>query len=206
MTSRSTSCLIAIAVLTASGSVGFAQSKATGSWVDPPSSAAPADETVTYPNPPAESVKAPEPHAEPATVDGEAPPAVSDRPVAATIAKPATAKPASTGKVSVHRAPARTAERPVTKPVKTATTKRARRVALVRADRDVAATGAVPSPVERRYRAESSYRRIRSVQDALDAGLTVTRVRTFQLPDGRRVEVETDPDPRTRLDLLVRPY
>jgi hypothetical protein len=79
----------------------------------------------------------------------------------------------------------------------------------VGAHRDVVATGALPraSRVERRAsEEEAGYRRIRSVREALDAGLTVKRVRTFELPDGRRIEVESDPDPRTSLDLVVRPY
>jgi hypothetical protein len=77
------------------------------------------------------------------------------------------------------------------------------------ARRDVVATGALPRAprVERRFsEAAPAYRRIRSVREALDAGLTVTRVRTFELPDGRRIEVESEPDPRTSLDLVVRPY
>jgi len=72
---------------------------------------------------------------------------------------------------------------------------------------DVESTGALGSPsfTERRI-PEPLYRRSRSVREALEAGLTVTRVRTFQLPDGRRIEVESEPDPRTSLDLVVRPY
>jgi hypothetical protein len=31
-------------------------------------------------------------------------------------------------------------------------------------------------------------------------------VRTYQLPDGRQIEIETEPDPQTRLDVIVRPY
>jgi hypothetical protein len=50
------------------------------------------------------------------------------------------------------------------------------------------------------------YRRLRSVKEALDAGLTVMTVRTYQLPDGRQIEIETEPDPQTRLDVIVRPY
>ena len=85
----------------------------------------------------------------------------------------------------------------------------ARSPAKASARRDVVATGALPiAPrVERRFsEAAPGYRRIRSVREALDAGLTVTRVRTFELPDGRRIEVESEPDPRTSLDLVVRPY
>ncbi|MBA1158565.1 hypothetical protein [Microvirga mediterraneensis] len=44
--------------------------------------------------------------------------------------------------------------------------------------------------IERRVRAV----RYGSVQEGLDAGLQVMRLRTIQLPDGRRIEVLTRPD------------
>jgi hypothetical protein len=96
-----------------------------------------------------------------------------------------------------------------TLPAKSSMPKPATRVQSSRSAQDVVATGALPqgAMVERRSAdVRPGYRRLRSVKDALDAGLTVMTVRTYQLPDGRQIEIETEPDPQTRLDVIVRPY
>jgi hypothetical protein len=96
-----------------------------------------------------------------------------------------------------------------TLPARSSMSKPATRVQSSRSAQDVVATGALPrgAMVERRTAdVRPGYRRLRSVKEALDAGLTVMTVRTYQLPDGRQIEIETEPDPQTRLDVIVRPY
>jgi hypothetical protein len=208
MTSSSHRWLPAAALLLASGSVSLAQD-ATRSWVDPPSSAAPADETVTYPDAPPSPVRRDPPEPKARETDAEAPPLGATRPERASAVP--TREPQSPAMQSRRAAQkAAKAEKVQKTPTKTAVASTNRPPAKApSARRDVVATGALPRAprVERRFsEAAPAYRRIRSVREALDAGLTVTRVRTFELPDGRRIEVESEPDPRTSLDLVVRPY
>ena len=48
--------------------------------------------------------------------------------------------------------------------------------------------------------------RNRTVRSAMRAGLAVTTIRTIEFPDGRRMQIITQPDPETELDFLTRPY
>jgi hypothetical protein len=48
--------------------------------------------------------------------------------------------------------------------------------------------------------------RNRTVRSAVRAGLAVTTIRTIEFPDGRRMQIITQPDPETELDFLTRPY
>jgi hypothetical protein len=208
MTSRSHRWLSAAALLLASGTVGLAQD-ATRSWVDPPSSVAPADETVTYPEAPPSPPRNELLQAKARETDAEAPPvaAASPAPVSAAPTPGPRSRPLQSRGGVQKAAEAGKIQRKAS--AKATVASAARSPAKASARRDVVATGALPiAPrVERRFsEAAPGYRRIRSVREALDAGLTVTRVRTFELPDGRRIEVESEPDPRTSLDLVVRPY
>jgi hypothetical protein len=228
MTRRSNSWLATAALLLASASSGLAED-ANRSWTDPPASAAPADETVTYPDPPKSSARSDSAPAA-ALADPEAPPARTVEPPREAVAPSGSVPPASSAQGQRAAGPkVATGGRAVTATtpqVKRRTgslarsSKSPRPNAVARASQpglvrgfavgpDVDSTGALPrsSLVERGIpESPPPYRRIRSVREALDAGLTVTRVRTFQLPDGRRIEVESEPDPRTSLDLVVRPY
>jgi hypothetical protein len=132
-----------------------------------------------------------------------------------------TAKPAS-GTAAPQTPPTRnaTASKVKTKESKTAerrtkdaTVKSATRTKAVGRNRQARSRGSIVASeaargsLERRMvEARPGYRRLRSVEEALDAGLMVTTVRTIQLPDGRRIEIESEPDPRTRLDVVVRPF
>jgi len=73
MTSRPHLWLSAATLLVASVSASVAQD-ANRSWVDPPSSAAPADETVTYPEAPPSPAKRAAPETNVPETDAEAPP------------------------------------------------------------------------------------------------------------------------------------
>jgi hypothetical protein len=90
-----------------------------------------------------------------------------------------------------------------------------------RAEGDVTSTGSLRAPeltasrkkpsVARNARSRvadqtPSGRRIRTVREALAAGLEVRNLRTIELPDGRRITVLTRPDPETMRDLLERPH
>jgi hypothetical protein len=227
------------AVLLASGPLAFAQ-EGRRSWMDPPpASKAPADETVTYPEPPASAAKAVSPPPS-ASLEESAPEPGS--PEAGSIAKApaperaglqtraptsreaATLEVTSAGKVAGRKAstgnggratrPAAVARLPDPTGAKIARRKEPSREALTRRNesrgpRQKFADGAANAPIAAaRPQGEGrpGYRRVRSVQEALDAGLTVTTVRTYRLPDGRRFQVEMEPDPRSRLDLVVRSY
>jgi len=221
MTRRSKLWLAAATLLVGGASPGLGQD-ANRSWTDPPVSVAPADETVTYP-------EAPKAGARPAAqADPEAAPTAAAEPQVA-VAPPRTAqgappdghRHAARAKETAHTALAKSTavpDRPRTKSTASSgKSSRPSRVAKAAprapagtfvAPRDIETTGALPGPSFAQGRfpdAAPPYRRIRSVGEALDAGLTVTRVRTFQLPDGRRIQVESEPDPRMSLDLLVRP-
>src|SRR4051794_6074677 len=84
-TSRPHLALSAATLLVASVSAGLAQD-AGRSWVDPPSSAAPADETVTYPEAPPSPAKRAAPETNVPETDAEAPPVRANRPEPASVA------------------------------------------------------------------------------------------------------------------------
>lgn len=48
--------------------------------------------------------------------------------------------------------------------------------------------------------------RPRTVRDAVKSGLVVMNLRTLELPDGRRITVLVEPDPRALPGMMQRPY
>lgn len=205
---------IAAALLWASVSAAPAQ-ETKRPWTDPPASEAPADETVTYPDPPPANQR-PQPPAPSAALEQappELPASASSGIERAGTAKPreilqaeerTDAKPQPAAKTATKLKPSAASPAKVAAPARTA-----KRSPPNRGTRDVVATGSTPrrGTVDRRVGdARSGLRRLRSVEEAQDAGLIVTTVRTIQLPDGRRVIIESEPDPRTRLDVVVSPF
>jgi hypothetical protein len=188
--------LVAASVALACATAAFAQDKRP--WVDPPGDSA--DETVTYPPAP------PATNAAPSDPD-ELPPAEAPAQASAPASEVtgATAKPASSAAREQQRKPV--AERKIRAPARVAARK-----SPVRAERPDRRREAAAPPsraraaVRREIPAPPSDRRIRTVRDALDAGLTVTTVRTYRLPDGRRVEIVTERDPYSGFDMVVPPY
>ena len=66
--------------------------------------------------------------------------------------------------------------------------------------------GRVRADIRREFPVRFPSHRIRTVQDALAAGLTVTTVRTYRLPDGRQVEVVTQREPHGGPEVILPPY
>jgi hypothetical protein len=160
-------------------------------WVDPPSKED--EEKVTYPDPPAVTAK-----------PAEAPPAAEAEKRAVT-AKPAEAstpdsvdatKPASTAKAETRESENKTKiVRKKAPPKKAVAAKSKRKAATRSADRrkrsGVSRQVAAQQPHRARF-APPALSRPGSLQAAIDAGYRVTTVRTYFLPDGRRVEVVTE--------------
>jgi hypothetical protein len=214
MTSRLRGLLGGALLLGSGASAAWAQ-QTSRPWTDPPVSQAPADETVTYPAPPrpAETKATPD---EPAALEQtsssapatapvqsgtvaakrgelkEAPSATSSARIAARHSKPrqTVAREGRKDDVAAPSRPKKVAKRSVPSQFRGDAVGSRSRGSL--ADQDVAEV-------------RPGYRRLRSVAEALHAGLTVTNVRTIQLPDGRLVEIQTEPDPRTPLNVVVRP-
>ncbi|WP_040638719.1 hypothetical protein [Microvirga lotononidis] len=142
-----------------------------------------------------------------------APASLPAKPPAQVAAPPAPAH--SDAKASVETRPVEDTTPP--KPIKTASDKPTKQKAVVERKTRAASQQASSAPrnqrqatqnvrrrasgtelsqaeprngIERRVRAA----RYGSVQEGLDAGLQVMRLRTIQLPDGRRIEVLTRPD------------
>jgi hypothetical protein len=210
---------LAVTVATASILLGAAAPLRAGEasgWVDPPSALP--DETVTYPD-------------FPATGDENGPTATSSLPAtedAASVDSTSSlgeATPVTTGiplpPPRPASQPSQTAEAPeelkrnVAKPQ--AEPKPPSRTAAVaeRSRKRVQRPAGTREAAVRSGRSRTTVRpgrgqdvapanpEFRTVREALDAGFSVTRIRTYYLPDGRRVEVVTELDPVVRSS---RPY
>jgi hypothetical protein len=126
------------------------------------------------------------------------PPAeLSERPQAAGMKQP-----------NDHRPAAPSVSRPEREPKARAGVKSAQKRAQSRARRERATqTARRPESSASRNRGAAArrpgYERIETVGEALERGLSVTTIRTIELPDGRHVDVVVAPDPRTRIDMVV---
>ncbi len=149
------------------------------SWVDPPpvsdtKTRPPASAPATLPAPPAQAAPPPASPAEART---------------STDAQPAEgASPRET--VAVQQTKQKTAAERKVRASSRASASASSRKREAQVTRRRAAAAQVSQAERRRERAT----RYGSVQEGLDAGLQVMRLRTIQLPDGRRFNVLTRPD------------
>ncbi len=171
------------------GASSAALAQAGRPWVDPPSEAetkAPISAPSSLPaSPPAQaaapSATPPSPRPAEAKVDTEAQPSAETSPrntVADTQTKP---------KTTVER---KTRPRSQQANASTRSQRRDAQVARRRATGTQISQAEPRSAIERRARVT----RYGSVREGLDAGLQVMRLRTIQLPDGRRIDILTRPD------------
>lgn len=167
---------------------GSADAEEGRKWVDPP--AAIHDETVTYPEiPPSVDEARPAPATAESHEDG-------DRTETGSLAKPETKKAEAkrpSPKAQPDRKPRQKAASAPERSRKAASRSGGDRTASRKSSR----TG--PAREANRRDLPPPPREFRTVREALDAGFAVTRIRTYYLPDGRRIEVVTELDP-------LRPY
>jgi hypothetical protein len=164
--------------------VGTIQAEETRKWVDPPTEMN--DQTVTYP-------------------DFPKPAAEKERPSATTAAETREVQePKATGSVAASEA--KVDDEPKQRTAKTAVSRKSRAKAPSRRSRQTVhrskardASGRSDrtrsAEVQRNQDHRPGSRKFRSAREALEAGFAVTRIRTYYLPDGRRVEVVTELDP-----------
>lgn len=199
-----------ILVLLASTSTGFAQTGRT--WVDPPpEGAAPPLSAAPSANPASPAAKPEKPRPLPASPDHSA----------STTAKPASlsgeaeqdsesarAQPSSTASEQKPAVKSQTRRKAVAEQKKRSASRKAAarnqrrdKVATHRGDPDV--TGSVQSSrAERRSRDA----RIERIRRGIDSGLEVMNLRTIELPDGRRINILTRPDPEFMSEILAERY
>lgn len=167
-------------------------------WVDPPSENGTTPSTSPTPAPPALPAQAATPA--PATPPAP-PPSSASAPTEAPKEKEAVASrpPAESPprkEVAGEQAEKTVAERKIRRPTQQARTstrpqKREQKITRRREPAlDVSQSRAPRNGIERRARIT----RYGSAQEGVDAGLQVMRLRTIQLPDGRRIEILTRPN------------
>jgi hypothetical protein len=180
--------IAAVAAMVQLAGTGQGLTEEATRWVDPPSKED--EEKVTYPDPPAVTAK---PAEAPRAVEPEKR-AVTAKPPEASSPEPVEAKSASTAAKGKDREEKTKTVRKKAPPKKAVAAKTKRKATTRNADRrkrsDVSREAAVP-PHRARF-APPPVSRPGSLQDAIDAGYRVTTVRTYFLPDGRRVEVVTE--------------
>lgn len=181
--------------LLASSSAGIAQ---TGrAWVDPP------PEGGSQPQTSAPSATQPAPAAKPA----QSKPRPASPEQTATTEDKASAPPSSRAGRSIdHAQPGSPAIAPQQKtaekqsPSRTSVVERKKRVPMKAASVKKTRQRAVVS-----RSAPERGTRFRTVQEGIDSGLEVMRLRTIEFPDGRRITILTKPEPSS-LSELAPPY
>ncbi|MBB3017777.1 pyruvate/2-oxoglutarate dehydrogenase complex dihydrolipoamide acyltransferase (E2) component [Microvirga lupini] len=166
-------------------------------WVDPPPEAG-ATPSLPTPAPAASSPQAAAPAATPPTPQpssASAPPqpAKDNETVAAQSRPEVSPRKQQEGEQVKQKTAAERKVRPSTQQVRsTARPQKREELATRRREPSLEVSQARPprNGIERRARGT----RYGSVQEGLDAGLQVMRLRTIQLPDGRRIEILTRPN------------
>jgi len=184
--------LVTASIVALLGSSSAALAQAERPWVDPP----PVSDTKTQPPVSAPSSR-PEATPAQAAVPNPAPSTVPSPAEAKASAEPQPADAASPRKTAVARQTRlkAVAERKARAPSQQANAsvrsqRREGQVARRRATGTELSQAEPRSAIARRARVT----RYGSLQEGLDAGLQVMRLRTIQLPDGRRIDVLTRPD------------
>lgn len=172
------------------GSPSAALAQAGRPWVDPPS------ESEAKTQPPAQApASLPAPPAQAAVPDSATPPVPSPPESKASAASPAaeasSRKTAADGPTK-QKASADRKVRARSQQASSSARNQRREVQVVRRR----ATGAQISQAEPRNAIERRARvtRYGSIREGMDSGLQVMRLRTIQLPDGRRIDILTRPD------------
>ncbi|WP_262298632.1 hypothetical protein [Microvirga sesbaniae] len=169
-----------------------ALAQAARPWVDPPSET---ETKALQPNPAPSSLPA-SPPAQAAAPSGATPPGPSPAEAkAGTEAQPAAETSSRSAVADTQAKPRTTAERKTRSRSQQANAsarsqRRDAQVARRRAAGTQISQAEPRSAIERRARVT----RYGSVREGLDAGLQVMRLRTIQLPDGRRIDILTRPD------------
>jgi len=164
-------------------------------WVDPPSEAGskvqvPASAPAYLPATPPAQAAVPHSAAHPALSPSESKASAETQPVdEPALPKPVkTASEKPTKQKSVVERKTRSVSQQASSP--TRNQRQATQVPRQRASGTEISQAEPRSAIERRARVA----RYGSIQEGLDAGLQIMRLRTIQLPDGRRIEVLTRPD------------